>query len=303
MSRRLRKLGLIALGIIAPLLVLEIAAWVVLPSHANKIGFERQTCVRRSALLGQEFRPLCTGQLAGTPLQINSLGLRGPEPRNDGTPRILALGDSCTWGWGVRQAETFPAALQRVLDDRGGQRYDVINAGAPGYTSHHGVLYLREHGQALRPAIVLIGFGYNDRTPIGDIETALARNRTYLPILELDDYLSVSSVFYHWARTTTPTTPPIDGPPQVTAERYRRNLETMIEQVRGRGATPVLITFLTEQQGEPYFDATRSAADSHDVPLVIYSGPRFDAIHPTAAGYNLFAIQLLERLRDAEYVR
>src|SRR5690348_12951585 len=65
--------------------------FLVFPSPGN--------CLRRSASLSVDFRPDCEGVLSATAFRTNAQGLRGPALRDDGRRRILALGDSCTWGW------------------------------------------------------------------------------------------------------------------------------------------------------------------------------------------------------------
>ena len=49
--------------------------------------------------------------------ETNSVGLRGPEPRprQRNTFRIVCLGDSMTWGFGVQASDTFAARLERTL--------------------------------------------------------------------------------------------------------------------------------------------------------------------------------------------
>jgi hypothetical protein len=42
------------------------------------------------------------------------------------------LGDSVTFGYGVDQTQSFPAELERLLNQSG--KYEVINAGVPGYS-------------------------------------------------------------------------------------------------------------------------------------------------------------------------
>lgn len=81
----------------------------------------------------------------------NSVGIRDshqPE-RKDDSYRILAVGDSITFGFGVDENETFPAALEQLLNEEFKDRtYEVINAGIPGYNiKDTGALlpYLVEH--------------------------------------------------------------------------------------------------------------------------------------------------------------
>jgi len=54
----------------------------------------------------------------------NSLGFRDSEPVN---PKILLLGDSFTYGWGVAQGGTFADLMEDSLN------MEVMNAGVPGY--------------------------------------------------------------------------------------------------------------------------------------------------------------------------
>ena len=75
--------------------------------------------------------------------------------------RIMAIGDSCTFGLGVNDDQTWPAQLQAKIDKEG---YDaeVINAGVPGYTAYQGMRYLRRDGLKLKPDLVVASFGFND---------------------------------------------------------------------------------------------------------------------------------------------
>src|SRR2546428_8348394 len=84
-----------------------------------------ENCLRRSPLLGMEFRTSCEGYLHDTAFHTNALGLRGPELVADRRTRILAAGDSCTWGWRVADDESYPAVLQAFLERAAPGRYDV----------------------------------------------------------------------------------------------------------------------------------------------------------------------------------
>lgn len=68
--------------------------------------------------------------------RTNEWGLRNPSVGPDSTAvRILVIGDSFAFGWGVRAEEAFPRRLEVLLRERRpGPRIDVINAGIPGYS-------------------------------------------------------------------------------------------------------------------------------------------------------------------------
>lgn len=73
-----------------------------------------------------------------TKVAINSLGMRGPElpPARDGERRLLVLGDSMVWGYGVEAEQALPARLAAAM---AAQLPGVVvgNGGVPGYGSKH----------------------------------------------------------------------------------------------------------------------------------------------------------------------
>lgn len=67
--------------------------------------------------------------------RMSSQGLRNPEvvsTKPSGTYRVLALGDSFTFGWGVREEETWVRIVEQKLNEKPGRRIEIVNAGAPG---------------------------------------------------------------------------------------------------------------------------------------------------------------------------
>lgn len=79
---------------------------------------------------------------------------------SDARPRIVAFGDSLTAGLGVQADESYPAQLQRRLDDLN-YPYRVINAGISGDTTAGG---LRRVPWILNnnPELVILELGAND---------------------------------------------------------------------------------------------------------------------------------------------
>jgi hypothetical protein len=72
------------------------------------------------------------------------------------TLRVLVLGPSFAFGWGVNQEEGFAAQLngrlQEALPDR---RVEVINAGVPAFSPQQHLVWLRRDGAAYRPDLVV----------------------------------------------------------------------------------------------------------------------------------------------------
>jgi len=110
-------------------------------------------------------------------ITTNSLGLRGPEigPKPAGVRRVLALGDSFTFGHAVEASEAWPAVLQELLAARGGPRYEVVNAGIGGYGTGQQLLLYDELQSRVEPDLVVLGFAVVNDVP----RQPLRRGRRY----------------------------------------------------------------------------------------------------------------------------
>jgi lysophospholipase L1-like esterase len=96
----------------------------------------------------------------------NSLGYRGDEvqvPKPDGVYRIVALGDSTTYGTLAAYDQTYPYDLQQVFRvDYGMKNVEVINAGVSNYTSWNILADLEFRVAELQPDLVIVYQGSND---------------------------------------------------------------------------------------------------------------------------------------------
>jgi lysophospholipase L1-like esterase len=182
---------------------------------------------------------------------INSRGFRGPEiSQSDPDLRVLALGNSCTFGWGVRWEDTWTNQLQNILGDSlSDTQVEVINAGVPGYSSHQGRLYFETELIDLSPDIVLIMFGWNDHFKAGrgisDAEQQPPRNL----ILTVQNLLSRLHL-YQFARKVVLSLSEeqkperlddIQGKRRVPLPAFAYNLTSIINTARANNIKPVLI--------------------------------------------------------------
>lgn len=96
----------------------------------------------------------------------NRLGFRGPEidvPKPEGTFRILCLGGSSTYGNGPSSNEaTYPVRLEHHLRKAKVRGAEVVNLGAPGWTSTESLINLCLRGAELEPDLVLVYHATND---------------------------------------------------------------------------------------------------------------------------------------------
>ncbi len=102
-------------------------------------------------------------------VDVNSFGLRGPEPRDllppaerDGVRRVLALGDSLLYGQGVAFEDTLPVLLESRLGAAWGREVEVINGGHRAFATHQSLALLEEFGPELQPDLVVLFWYWND---------------------------------------------------------------------------------------------------------------------------------------------
>jgi hypothetical protein len=107
-----------------------------------------------SSTYGWAGRPGAVAQMGGGRASLNARGYRGPElplPKRDDRTRVVVLGDSIAFGYGVSDEQTFPHLLDARSD-----ALEVANLGVEGYGPGQELLVLRHDGLALDPDIIVL---------------------------------------------------------------------------------------------------------------------------------------------------
>ena len=114
--------------------------------------------------LGHVHVPGRSARLQGVQIRINSLGMRGAEPdlKDTGKKRILFLGSSNTFGWGVPEENTMPALIQAKLQDRA----VVLNGGIGNYNAARYTALFEKKFLGLHPDMVVINCFIRDAEPL-----------------------------------------------------------------------------------------------------------------------------------------
>jgi hypothetical protein len=100
-------------------------------------------------------RPNAVAQMGDGRVSLNELGYRGralPPKAGDQT-RVVVLGDSIAFGYGVSDDEAFP----RLLDDRD-NGIEAANFGVEGYGPGQELLVLQHEGLDVNPDVVVLAF-------------------------------------------------------------------------------------------------------------------------------------------------
>jgi lysophospholipase L1-like esterase len=111
-------------------------------------------------LLGWRNIPGWSATSLGRKLTINSKGLRDREyayEPPDNTRRILVLGDSYAWGYGVEDDEIFTEVLESRLQETS-PPWEVVNTGVSGWGTDQELLYLENEGFRYQPDLVVVAF-------------------------------------------------------------------------------------------------------------------------------------------------
>ena len=114
-----------------------------------------------------ELRPDMDVELVGGIVRTNSQGFRTDREfsieKPPGTIRIVGIGDSFMFGYGVHQDQEMLKVLEGKLNDRYPERdWEAINTAVPGYNTVMEVATLEEKALEYGPDLVVIEFIGND---------------------------------------------------------------------------------------------------------------------------------------------
>lgn len=144
------------------LLVGEFASRILFPEWAPTRA-ERVNFWTYDAILGWAHQPNQSGTFKhrdfSVSVKINSHGLRDkdyPLTRTE-KGRILVMGDSFGWGFGVEHEEIFSEIIERRNHE-----WEIINASVSGYGTDQQYLHLISKGISFRPDVIFLLFYGND---------------------------------------------------------------------------------------------------------------------------------------------
>lgn len=212
-------------------------------------------------------------------LESDSDGFRTYElaPKSTGVWRVVTIGDSSTFGWGVDPEYTYQRLLEDRLNDRS-PRAEVLNLGISGHTSRHGLAVLDHYGLDLDPDLLIISYGANDaRRVLQEADEMLAVEDTWLGAART--FLMYFESFRLLRRVLLSVYDPFDVAraraerdagyrelvPAVPEEKYVANLRHMIGEGRAAGAPAVLLAVCIPPA---YTARMREVAEEEDVPFV-----------------------------------
>jgi lysophospholipase L1-like esterase len=263
--------------------------------------------------------------------RVNQQGFRGKDfPGSIGKQkRILTLGESTTFGWGVKDNQTYPFFLMNQFSKT--DNVYVVNGGVPSYTSSQTLAYLEEiliKGD-LRPDIVLINILWNDiwYSTVSNWHPDIL---IYQKPPSWITWLTKNSRFVYGVLIGfSETKNQVDVFNEKALHQYEKNIEQMILTCRPKGVKLIFVeppfdadhmpeSGLNEFQvkysksffismAHIYTEALHRMAQNHGVPVLahgldiryLHQEPLFlDALHPTPQGNALMALDIYKSLNQ-----
>src|SRR5712671_6695438 len=136
------------------------------PSSMQSLRLGEIVQPSRYAGIVYELKPNVRGRFMGQPLLINSQGLRDYEHtrhKEPGTFRIVGVGDSSLFGWGVPIEDSGLKVLERRLNEKSrAHTFEVINFAVPGYNTAMEAETFVQRCLEYAPDLVLLNFNTND---------------------------------------------------------------------------------------------------------------------------------------------
>jgi lysophospholipase L1-like esterase len=303
----LGNLAALGVGLLVMLVLGEIALRVVDLGHPYYSAPELYQPSDDPRILFEP-RPSFSGFSEGVALTTNSRGLRErelPLAKPPGIRRVVFLGDSVTFGAGVKDDEPFPRLLERSINGAGGGPIETVNTGVVGYNTIQELARLERVGLPYEPDVVVLTFVVNDL-----LETFSIFDHQYEPtgaFANVKVWLRRNSYLYRFVqqmywRLGQEVRRAREGPtePLRKRDRVEERLETLAEIVaitRANGAGFLLVLY-PDNLADPISpgpsgerltmrEELQQFATREQVPLVDLSDALGDVRDPRARQYRL----------------
>ncbi len=243
------------------------------------------------------------GVTLGHRFSLNSLGIREaefPALRPPGQTRVLCLGDSITFGYGLPYESAWPKLLETRLRQRyAGEDIFCINAAGNAATTHQALALYREMARAFGAGTVVLGFCMNDvrlaRHSNAVKIVALARLGSGLRAWRFELYRSYlfSALDLGMTEAIKRHVYPLSGKSWLTSHPYQLNALGMT-QVAGQAWRDTLAS-LRELQSAVAADGARLVVTAFPYRFQIGDDPRNNPYRIDKTQFRIDAFARLER--------
>jgi len=259
----MKNLSFAVLASVGVLVALELLGRVGSTVHRD-IAWKQDTTPEQwlihSPTVGWEKKPGYEGSVGLADREFDAEGYFAVDSdqvaASSGKKKVVFVGDSNTFGWGVPTAASFVEVAENLLTD-----VDAINLGVVGYTSYQGRITLEKQLPLLKPDLVVVSFNFNDRRYVlqpeavdGPEEFQRVYQSSRSAAASIAGFVEMSH-FYRGLRLFMRKVGLAPGPvteidvvglnPRVDEDSYRRNLSQIAAETKRLGI-PVLFVLLRD---------------------------------------------------------
>jgi lysophospholipase L1-like esterase len=208
-------------------------------------------------------------------MTTNAQGFRGPaiaRAKSPGALRVIATGNSSTFGWGVNDDETYPSQLAaRLRAKLGSREIEVMNAAIPGFTTFQGSRLLADEILALTPDYVVLSYGFNDSRLAASTDSVFAAHaarpagRLARAASHLEIYRRLTRLIRGASADRLSPAADARSTNRVPVAEYESRLREMVRAVTQAGARPMLLLMVIPPE---YADAAARVARDAGIPLL-----------------------------------
>jgi lysophospholipase L1-like esterase len=282
--------------------------------------FFKRTFFEFGFLLSLLFVTEMTMRAAGLMLLIPRMMINTFKESDDTEFRILAIGESTTYGLGVKREDAYPEVLERLLNRSSDKKFAVFNTGVPGQTSTSILRNIRYQLEKYHPHLVISLLGANDlNEALNDMNSRrllglnvpgwIANLRTYRLACVLRDFVIYQPDVKEdgaWVKYD-PKQVPASGVYEQNTDYLKQlelNYADIIDAVKGANAKMVILSYM-----RCYYAVApclRKIAETVEVPFLDFRSKETDGrewytedlFHPNEKGHRLMAEKIEALLKD-----
>jgi hypothetical protein len=134
--------------------VLHVLHYPYLECPTGPVDIEESMFGHYDAMTGWSYDEFVSHYRDGVVYHLGEWGVRSDNPLRKidySKPRILFIGDSITFGYGLNYEETFAAKIGKLLGDK----FEVVNLGVQGYGTDQALIRMRQYIGTIKPSIIV----------------------------------------------------------------------------------------------------------------------------------------------------
>jgi len=235
-------------------------------------------------------------------IQTNEVGMRHPSIKPKKGFRILCVGESVTFGWGVDVKDSYPSQLSKLLN------VEVINAGVPSARVEYSSYWIQNYAESYQPDLILLTGRPDWLHPhaIQDFVNRIQHAQRYIAPVPIGLILPPLSSFdrrdlanaereVREIKQSLPDLPVLDLSPVFREHRYNKGVRLVIKGNRQQllshdGNVLVDAENYPLMPGKPVLDAAIGKAFENDINMK--EALMFDGGHPDEEGFLVFATEV-----------